>query len=448
MILADAQRARRLTGWPTLHRRHKLGLHAATLLSLQDLEPLPQVREYSDQDVDKLVYHVLEWEQTNRVPQGKAQAAGAPPAEPEDLAQRLRVAVNDVRTSKEELAVPEVTEVVTLVLVGSIGMGKTTLVNQLAKTTFPTRFGGRATKVARLVTTNWHSDDGTTTFKLRILDTPGINDGQLKDGQTRMDIQQQLTELADIDAVCLLLNAENPILEASMLDALCEYRDIFGDAFRNNWIIIMSRFKQSPQAVEDRAPTFCKDVEASIMGLLVEHRLGCTPAKFFYVDSLPRPAQDDLTHRAIDNMLDWICSNLQRIQTQDFKALSDVEQAHRRHMAVVGPMLDTTFGAKSDVHEGEPVVVLECTEYRPWRTAATLGIPGSFYSATTVRLHDLTPPQRQRLNGRQRTLRDLLLRDLPGRRIYRCERTELPRTSENRRHTDPVVFDLYFRDFN
>ena len=142
-------------------------------------------------------------------------------------------------------------EEATILLIGSTGMGKSTLGNYLLEKGF---FGmgvsnKPTTKIAGSGSNILPVDSAT--MDLTVIDTPGLNEGSAEDLEHMIGIVEELEKKREITA-CIFVVKFNAKLDKQYIDTIEYYSKLLPSLFEKNVFVVMTDFATGPRADELR----------------------------------------------------------------------------------------------------------------------------------------------------------------------------------------------------
>lgn len=273
-----------------------------------------------------------------------------------------------------------------IVLIGRTNVGKTSFINVCTDARARVSVEGRTTQDIQ----TYHGTfvGKKEVYEFSLVDTPGVDDGEERDKRTYVGLEKLLTQLADIDAVVLVVNGESPVLDAAIVKAIEKYGEIFGDAFKQNFGILFTRWYEGPSNNERRRRQGRSEevVTSSTWKTLKEAGLPNEPVGYHFIDSDPLgPAEQKCTEDRLEKFFAWATS-LTQIQTKTFSTMSGAEMTHLRAVADLAHLWDAEFEMSQD---GDDLLLTKC-DSRVVLSALSVvfafGIPGRFYEVNTVKL--------------------------------------------------------------
>ena len=141
-------------------------------------------------------------------------------------------------------------EEATILLIGSTGMGKSTLGNYLLEkgffeigadnnpTTKVTGSGSNILSVEALA---------SATMDLTVIDTPGLNEGNAEDLEHMIGIVEELEKKKEI-AACIFVVKFNAKLDKQYIDTIEYYSKLLPSLFEKNAFVVMTNFATGPRA--------------------------------------------------------------------------------------------------------------------------------------------------------------------------------------------------------
>lgn len=377
-----------LTGWEGLNRKYGLNLSQENMDRLVSDEPdILALQDMTDTDITAMAAQLKFKDAEER----KAFTKGM---------NRIRGAGDDA-----DAAVAKVRDL-GMVLIGRMGVGKTTFLNQVAETDHKTAVEGGGTVVAAIESNSWIARDGSLEIDFTIMDTPGLDDGYLQDEKALKSLENSLTKLADIQGVLFFINFHAPAVDASLIEAIFKYRDIFGDAFKKNWAIVFTHYPCHPSAQKKLHKDHKTRIQNAAEDRLKKANLGIVPAAYFYLDSKPdRKEYDEYFHPAVDEIFRWAAS-CPKIQTKNFNGLRDCHKAHLRHLREVKYLWDVKYKSQAILRGSEEYVLeLHRTSFAFARTALHLFLY-KFNNVVTITLVGLPEGLCKELSGKEKTCKD------------------------------------------
>uniref|UniRef100_A0A1X7T0U1 AIG1-type G domain-containing protein n=1 Tax=Amphimedon queenslandica TaxID=400682 RepID=A0A1X7T0U1_AMPQE len=180
-----------------------------------------------------------------------------------------------------------------VLLIGSTGMGKSTLGNYLidpsekhmfCSQTFATATDNRPmTQEVKVECKEVQSIEGGAKFFLKLIDTPGLNEGASQDLSHMIDIIKKINECGEIKA-CILVVKFNAKIDMQYRATLEYYSKLLPSLFENNVIIIMTEFKTDSDSEELRKKLGI-DVE-QIKSNTIEELRKCSNKQITYTPQL------------------------------------------------------------------------------------------------------------------------------------------------------------------
>ena len=204
-----------------------------------------------------------------------------------------------------------------ILLIGSTGNGKSTLGNYLLnpddehiskKQTFVTARDNKpqtqhVQPVTAKVSVTGHGDSEIT-----VIDTPGLNEGAVRDLEHMICIVQGLKERKEIKA-CILVVKFNSKIDAQYKATVEYYSKLLPDLFENNVAIVMTDFATDERSIQMRRKQGI-DVE-QVKNNTVREIVECADMTYspilFTIDCLPYDSDEQELNRGIrDALLEFI----------------------------------------------------------------------------------------------------------------------------------------------
>lgn len=208
-----------------------------------------------------------------------------------------------------------------ILMIGSTGNGKSTLGNYL----IDPRDESQAFRTARTnkpeTQTVQCAVDRKENPSLRIVDTPGLNENEVKDLSHMIDIVSKLKALQSITACILCVKFESKI-DAQYKATVAYYRKLLPSLFEGNVVIVMTSF-----LTDERTQMMRKkqgvDVDAIVRNAQLEviesGELKFTP-QVFLIDSVPVTENERrASENCRDSILGYIRQSLKPISIKDMK---------------------------------------------------------------------------------------------------------------------------------